>query len=313
MDSERHNEFMAHASAAGSRSSGASASEQRSMAVLVVTAVDAEREAVLRGIAGGVRETDGGGNNVGRATENDARGNRGSSEATDRQSTGIEADGKSVGPLRTDLAFAADEGSNVRFDVIAAGVGPAYAAASTATALARGRYDLVISAGIGGGFPSVVEIGTLVVANAIVAADLGAETADGQLTLDELGFGTSRAPVDAAWSGRIAAALTSAGLQAACGPILTVSLATGRAETAELRRVLVPGAAAEGMEGYGVAIAADASGTPFAELRAISNAVGPRDRSAWRIGDALRALENAFCVIADLCIERARPTTGELA
>jgi futalosine hydrolase len=44
------------------------------------------------------------------------------------------------------------------------------------------------------------------------------------------------------------------------------------------------------MEGYGVACAADAVGVSFGEVRTISNAVGPRDRDAWRIGDALAAL-----------------------
>lgn len=231
---------------------GSPAAAVRPLAVLIVTAVDAERDAVLRGLA--------------------------ASAANDR----------------ADIATR----TSVRFEVIAAGVGPAYAAASTAAALARGDYDLVVSAGIGGGFPGVAPIGTLVLADAIVAADLGAETADGQLTLDELGFGTSRAPADAEWGNRIAHALASAGLEAARGPILTVSLATGRAATAHLRQNLVPGAAAEGMEGYGVAVAAAQFGVACAELRAISNAVGPRDRSAWRIGDALRALEDAFRAIS---------------
>lgn len=238
-------------------------SERHPLTVLIVTAVDAEREAVLRGLAG---------------------------------AAGDSSDGFSGAGSDRWLVEAARDA--VRFEVIAAGVGPAYAAASTAAALARGSYDLVVSAGIGGGFPGVAPIGTLVVADAIVAADLGAETEGGQLTLDELGFGTSRAPADAEWSRRIADALASAGLEAASGPILTVSLATGRAETAELRQKLVPGAAAEGMEGYGVAAAAARFGVACAELRAISNAVGPRDRDAWRIGDALRALEDAFRAIS---------------
>ncbi|CAO0837172.1 Futalosine hydrolase [Streptomyces microflavus] len=33
---------------------------------------------------------------------------------------------------------------------------------------------------------------------------------------------------------------------------------------------------------------------PVLELRAVSNTVGPRDRAAWRIGDALAALTEAF-------------------
>ncbi|MDG4862637.1 futalosine hydrolase, partial [Streptomyces sp. T-3] len=55
-----------------------------------------------------------------------------------------------------------------------------------------------------------------------------------------------------------------------------------------------PGALAEAMEGFGVAEAAAVHGLPVLEIRAISNPVGPRDRAAWRIGDALAALTEAF-------------------
>lgn len=48
------------------------------------------------------------------------------------------------------------------------------------------------------------------------------------------------------------------------------------------------------MEGFGVAEAAAAHGIPVLELRAVSNPVGPRDRTAWRIGDALAALTEGF-------------------
>ncbi|HEY9328782.1 MAG TPA: futalosine hydrolase, partial [Streptomyces sp.] len=37
---------------------------------------------------------------------------------------------------------------------------------------------------------------------------------------------------------------------------------------------------------------------PVLELRAISNPVGPRDRAAWRIGDALAALADGFGKLA---------------
>jgi futalosine hydrolase len=54
------------------------------------------------------------------------------------------------------------------------------------------------------------------------------------------------------------------------------------------------------MEGFGVATAATQAGIGFAELRAISNPVGPRDRDAWRIGDALAALTTAASGLASL-------------
>ncbi|RJE86066.1 futalosine hydrolase [Paenibacillus sp. 1011MAR3C5] len=213
--------------------------------ILVVTAVEAEREAVLRGLS---------------------------------------------------------QAGAIHYDVIAGGVGPAAVAARTAAMLATAghRYQLVISAGIGGGFPGRAAIGELVIADTIVSADLGAETPNGFLSVDELGFGTSRIDSHAKWNQKLLAQLAGAGLACALAPILTVSSATGTAATAALRERLVPGAAAEGMEGFGVAIAAAQQGVPATEVRAISNAVGPRDRSAWRIGDALKALENAFAAFASI-------------
>jgi futalosine hydrolase len=56
---------------------------------------------------------------------------------------------------------------------------------------------------------------------------------------------------------------------------------------------------AEAMEGFGVATAAAGAGVPFAELRAISNLVGPRDRAAWRLEDAFAALRRALTMWAD--------------
>lgn len=195
-----------------------------------------------------------------------------------------------------------------RFDVVAAGVGPAAAAAGTAMKLAAAdgagaAYGLVVSAGIAGGFPGRAPLGSLVVATDIIAADLGVETSDGFASVDELGFGSSRIAADARLASALAAKLGGeAGLSVSTGPVLTVTTATGTAATAAEHERRVPGAAAEAMEGFGVATAAQQAGVPVLELRAISNAVGPRDRDAWRIGDALRALEQASTILAEVLL-----------
>ncbi|MFF8906503.1 futalosine hydrolase [Streptomyces olivaceoviridis] len=184
------------------------------------------------------------------------------------------------------------------WDLLAAGVGPALAAATTAgaltaAALAGRPYGLVVSAGIGGGFPPGAPLGSLVVADAITVADLGAETADGFLPVTELGFGTvtHRPPESLV---RVVSEATGA----RTGTILTVSTVTGTAARAAALRARHPGALAEGMEGFGVAEAAAAHGVPVLEIRAVSNPVGPRDRAAWRIGDALTALTEGFGKLA---------------
>ncbi|MFE7300251.1 futalosine hydrolase [Streptomyces sp. NPDC057579] len=179
-------------------------------------------------------------------------------------------------------------------DVLAAGVGPAAAAAGTATALtaaalAGAPYDLVVSAGIGGGFPPAAPLGSVVVADAIVAADLGAQTPDGFVPVTELGFGTVAHLPDPVLVAALAAATGGA-----AGPVVTVSTVTGSAARAAELAERHPGVLVEAMEGFGVAEAAAAHGLPVLEIRTVSNAVGPRDRAAWRIGPALAALTGAF-------------------
>jgi futalosine hydrolase len=172
-------------------------------------------------------------------------------------------------------------------EVVAVGVGGAAAAAGTARLLATGDFGAVLAAGIAGGFD--IPLGGTVLGTVSVAADLGADSPDGFLPLSVLGFGPDSHHVDPALLGKLCAVLPDATI----GPVLSVTTVTGTAAGAvELRR-RQPDAIAEAMEGFGVASAAALFAIPFAELRTISNAVGPRDRGAWRIGDALAALTNA--------------------
>ncbi|MNH86859.1 Futalosine hydrolase [compost metagenome] len=187
-----------------------------------------------------------------------------------------------------------------RFDVVVAGVGPIAAAVSTAKKLATGDYGLVVSAGIAGGFADRAEVGSLVVASEMVGADLGVQTAEGFSSLDELNYGITRVQVEPALAAWVTGALLHAGLQAITGPVLTVSTATGTTVTAMELAARVPDAAAEAMEGFGVAAAAREYGLPVLEIRAISNQVGPRDLSAWKFKEALDALASASAVLTEV-------------
>ncbi|MGK5531817.1 futalosine hydrolase [Streptomyces sp. URMC 129] len=227
--------------------------------VLVVTAVAAERDAVTRSVARGAVPL-----------------------------PGVRPEVLRVCPLHT----------RVVVDAVAAGVGPAAAAAGTATslALAPGRgepYDLVVSAGIAGGFAGAAAVaGTTVVASAIMAADLGAETAEGFSDMAELGFG-----IVAHQPPPTLARTAAEALGAVHGPVLTVSTVTGTARRAAELAARHRGVAAEAMEGFGVATAAALHSVPVLEIRTVSNSVGPRDRAAWRVPEALRALTDAFAAL----------------
>lgn len=188
-----------------------------------------------------------------------------------------------------------------RITVKAAGVGPAAAAVATTLSLTGQTYNLVISAGIGGGFAPHASIGSIVLADQIIAADLGSETAEqGFISVDELGFGQSALTSDAAYNATLATALTSSGLSVHIGLALTVSTTTGSAASTAALLQRIPNAACEGMEGFGVAMAALAFQLPVLELRAISNAVGPRDRDSWNIPAALQSLTQASRILAEV-------------
>jgi len=187
---------------------------------------------------------------------------------------------------RDAIAAAIDEGASTV--VLAGGIGPASSAAYTSAALAAADYDLVLSAGIAGGFD--LPIGAVVVASRVVYAQLGRETPDG---FEPLGSAVASLDVE---PGLVAELAGRSG--ATTGTVLTVSTVTGTARTADALRARYPDAVAEAMEGFGVATAALVHGVPFGEIRAISNAVGPRDRAAWRVDEALAALAKAVAAVA---------------
>lgn len=176
--------------------------------------------------------------------------------------------------------------------VLVAGVGPAAAAAVTSAELAREPVELVLCAGIGGGFVPL-EAGDIAVSSASVFADLGAQSADRFVPLSELGYGDERYPVPAQLAVELADRTGGH-----MGTVLTVATVTGTAARAQELRGRFPDAVAEGMEGAGVAAAAAVHGAAFAEIRAISNAVGPRRRAEWRVAEALHALGRAVAAVA---------------
>lgn len=188
--------------------------------------------------------------------------------------------------------------------VVPVGVGSAVAAATTARLLAlaesAGRpYRGVVCAGIGGGVVGRAPVGATVLATRSVVADLGAESPDGFIPVDQLGMPPDQlgAPPSIATDPALTAMLRDALPDAVPGAILTVSTVTGTAERARTLTRRHPDAVAEGMEGYGVACAATGAKVPFAELRTVSNPIGPRDRTAWRMREALAALTAAAAAL----------------
>jgi futalosine hydrolase len=187
-------------------------------------------------------------------------------------------------------------------EVFEGGPGPVAAALSTAMLLAlRPAYDLVVSTGIAGGFRGRAEIGDVVLAEQVIAADQGVMTVEGFSTLRDLGL-----PGNGGYAvGNIdyRARLAAGPYHLLAGDILTLSCMTGTDARAAELAARYPRAIAEAMEGYGVieairrGYARTDADVPFAEIRAISNVIGHRDRSTWNIPLAFSALGHAMSTL----------------
>lgn len=176
---------------------------------------------------------------------------------------------------------------NLGARVVVCGVGAVNAALSTYAAALEERPTLVLNVGIGGAYPhSGLEMGETACSSAFVYAGLGAQDGIDFLDLEQLGFPIhpdtfNRIP---AWDG---ARDWAEHLSIRCGDFLTLETVTGNLGTLSRLEQRFPDALIEGMEGAGVAHAALRLGLPALEVRGMSNFVGLRDRSSWRIRDAL--------------------------
>jgi futalosine hydrolase len=160
------------------------------------------------------------------------------------------------------------------------------------------RPNLIVHVGIAGAYPqSGLEPGMVACASEMIFAGMGAEDGEDFIDLEGLGFplghvgGRPYYNQIPAWTGSRDLA---AQLGLACGPFLTLETATGSAATLAKLQRRFPDALAEDMEGAGVAHVARQMDYHILELRGISNLVGPRDRSSWKIGPALLACKTTL-------------------
>lgn len=180
--------------------------------------------------------------------------------------------------------FALPEGDfaeTKQFDLLITGVG------MTATAFALGKhlsaaYSLVLNLGIAGCYEWKYPLGSLLNITEDIFAELGAEDKDEFLTIDTLGFGKSR---------YIAANTLSTTLVTALPKVkgITVNKVSGNKTSIKAtEKRLQP--ATESMEGAAVLYSCEQMGIPCLQVRSISNYVEERNRESWKIGLAIKTL-----------------------
>ena len=186
-----------------------------------------------------------------------------------------------------------------RVDVLATGVGMVATGVWVSRTLASDRYGLALNLGVCGSFRSDLAPPSVVHVVADVLPELGAEDDDRFLTIQDLGLlGDDDFP------------FTAGTLRNTSPPqnvvldrlprVNGITVNTVHGSEASIARVVArchPDT--ESMEGAAFMYACLAQGVPFAQVRAVSNIVERRNRNAWKLGDAIRALGDTALAIID--------------
>jgi futalosine hydrolase len=181
-------------------------------------------------------------------------------------------------------------------DVLVTGVGMTATAAWCARLLARQSYDLAVNLGVCGSFTAEYRPGAVVDVVTDCTPELGAEDGDQFLTVQELGLMRPDDPP----AGRLVNPFVPA--HAAIGTLprvngITVNTVHGNQHSiARVVERVQPDV--ESMEGAAFMYACLMSGVRFAQVRAVSNMVERRNRAAWKLREAVEALnDTAFRLI----------------
>lgn len=182
-------------------------------------------------------------------------------------------------------------------DVLITGVGMVATAAHLSRALATSRYDLALNAGVCGSFDPALAPGTVVHVTSDRIPELGAEDDDRFLSVHELQLlGENEFPfedgelVNRAWPDHS----VIRALPAVSG--ITVNTAHGNEASIE-RVVELFRPQVESMEGAAFMYACLIHQVPFAQIRAVSNIVERRNRAAWKMAEAIAALNETVAEI----------------
>lgn len=150
------------------------------------------------------------------------------------------------------------------------------------------KPDLAVNFGIAGSFPGGPDLGEVVEVVVDAYPELGAESPEGWLDLEAMGFAHFELDGRAVYNTVENPHPRTSSLRKCKG--ITVNTVSGIASTIDAR---IQGwqPEVETMEGAAFFQACLLAGVPFQAFRAISNRVEPRNRAAWRLKEAVDAAQ----------------------
>ena len=186
---------------------------------------------------------------------------------------------------------------NNNIETLVCGVGIPSTVYHLTKKLSEEKYDLIIQAGIGGSFSKKIKSGEVVAVEQDVFADIGAEENKKFKTVFELGFGNENEfPFKNGYLINTSEILQLVNLKKVNA--VTINKINDRKKQSKLLKKMF-NAEIESMEGAAFHFVCLQHNIPFLQLRSISNKVGERDKTKWKIKDAVENLNIELIKLID--------------
>lgn len=180
---------------------------------------------------------------------------------------------------------------NIEVEVLITGIGPVSATYLLTTTIADKKPDLVIQAGIAGSFNyNDDEAGKVMLVKYDAFGDLGMEEKGKFTTVFDAGFaGKNHFPFTDGWLINPHPLLNNPAL-----PVVKAVTINKVSDSSVQRQQLADTFTAhiETMEGAALHYVCLQQNVPFLQIRSISNEVGERDKSKWKMKEAIANLNN---------------------
>ncbi len=168
------------------------------------------------------------------------------------------------------------------------GVGMVNTAFHLGSILAKEDFDFLLNIGIAGSYDSKWPIGSVVEVREEIFADLGVESPEKWLDLEQLGLPLAELPNQITFYNRL---LNPCPSQTYAPKVIGLTVNTIQGETSGIEKMKKRyWGAIETMESAAFFLAALLTNKSFLALRGISNYVEPRNRENWRVAEAIKAV-----------------------
>ena len=188
--------------------------------------------------------------------------------------------------------------TNNSIDILICGVGIPATIYHLTKKLLNEEYEFIIQAGIAGTFSKQIKKGEVVIVEQDVFADIGVEEKKKFKTLFDLGFANEKEfPFKNGWLVNTSDIFSSMQIKKV-NAVTVNKISDRKKQTRQLKQIF--NAAIESMEGAAFHYVCLQQKIPFLQLRCISNKVGERDKTLWKIKESIENLNTELIKLVDL-------------